>query len=82
MSTTKRATAKPSPGGRKFYRVRGTPAQRQKNQPALDLLRRWQHEDAAMSPEQREQAQRDWQEFRRAMNADRDRAGARRVYRD
>ena len=82
MPTAKRGTGNPPGRGRKPYRVRGTAAQRQKNQAALELLRRWQQEDAAMSPEQRERAEREWQEFKRALNAERDRAGSRRIYRD
>ena len=46
----------------------------------LALLKQWQEEDAKMTPEEVEAARIDLEEFTHNMNAERDRAGARRLY--
>jgi len=42
--------------------------QRTLNQPSIDLLKKWDEEDAALTPEELAQAQREWEEFRDALN--------------
>ena len=51
-----------------------------RNQAALDLLRQWREEDAAMTPEEAKEADRDLEEFKRNMNANRAAAGEEPIY--
>src|SRR5438094_123950 len=46
----------------------------------LELFERWRKEDAAMTPEEVEQERADWEELKANLNAERDRAGARRLF--
>lgn len=48
--------------------------------PTLALFAQWETDDAHMTPEEVAEAQRDYAEFTRRMNAERARAGARRLY--
>ena len=48
--------------------------------PTLALFAQWEKEDANMTPEEIEQERRLWEEFKANINAERDRAGARRVF--
>jgi hypothetical protein len=48
--------------------------------PTLALFAQWDTEDAQMTPEEVTEAQRDYDEFTRRMNAERARAGARLLY--
>jgi hypothetical protein len=51
--------------------VSGTAEQREKNKAALDLLKTWEAERAAMTPAEIEQAERDWDVFKKSMNENR-----------
>jgi hypothetical protein len=48
--------------------------------PTLALFAQWDADDAQMTPEEVTEAQRDYAEFTRQMNAERARAGARLLY--
>jgi hypothetical protein len=48
--------------------------------PTLALFAQWDADDAQMTPEEVTEAQRDYTEFTRRMNAERARAGARLLY--
>jgi hypothetical protein len=48
--------------------------------PTLALFAQWDADDAQMTPEEVTEAQRDYDEFTRWMNAERARAGARILY--
>ena len=48
--------------------------------PTLALFAQWDREDAAMTPEEIEEAKREAEEFKRNINAERARAGARIMY--
>ena len=48
--------------------------------PTLALFAQWDADDAQMPPEEVAEAQRDYAEFTSWMNAERARAGARRLY--
>jgi hypothetical protein len=48
--------------------------------PTLALFAQWDADDAQMTPEEVTEAQRDYAEFTRRMNAERARAGARLLY--
>jgi hypothetical protein len=48
--------------------------------PTLALFARWDADDAHMTPEEVAEAQRDYGEFTRRMNAEQARAGARMLY--
>ena len=48
--------------------------------PTLALFKLWEEEDAQMTPEEVAEAQREFEEFKDNINAERDRAGARRVF--
>lgn len=48
--------------------------------PMLALFDKWDQEDALMTDEERDEADRQWEEFKHNINAERDRAGARRVF--
>jgi hypothetical protein len=48
--------------------------------PTLALFAQWDTEDTQMTPEEATEAQRDYDEFTRWMNAERARAGARMLY--
>ena len=48
--------------------------------PTLALLAQWDREDAEMTPEEMEEARRDFEEFKRNINAERARGGARLIY--
>jgi hypothetical protein len=48
--------------------------------PGVSLFAEWDAEDAALSPEQRKTESDRWDEFKRSINDERDRAGARRVF--
>ena len=48
--------------------------------PTIALFRKWDEEDANMTPEEIEEAQREWEQFKRNMNAERIRAGSRPLY--
>jgi hypothetical protein len=47
--------------------------------PTLALFEQWDREDAAMTPEEIEEAKREAEEFKRNINAERARAGSRIV---
>src|SRR5690348_9844971 len=48
--------------------------------PTLALFAQWEREDANMTPEEIAKENRDWEAFKANINAERDRAGARRVF--
>jgi hypothetical protein len=48
--------------------------------PTLALFARWDREDAQMTPEEIEEARREFEEFKQNINAERERAGARLIY--
>lgn len=48
--------------------------------PTLALFAQWAQEDARMTPEEIAEENRTWEEFKTNLNAERDRAGARRVF--
>ena len=48
--------------------------------PTLALFAQWDKEDQNMTHEEIEEENRTWEAFKANMNADRDRAGARRVF--
>lgn len=48
--------------------------------PTLALLDRWDQEDAAMTSEEIEAAKSDFEEFKKNINGERARAGARLIY--
>jgi hypothetical protein len=48
--------------------------------PTLALFAQWDKEDAQMTPEEVEEARRDFEEFKRNINAERERAGSRILY--
>jgi hypothetical protein len=48
--------------------------------PVAALFTRWEDEDAALTPEELREEQRQWEEMKTHLNAERDRAGARRVF--
>ena len=48
--------------------------------PTLALFAQWQEEDARMATEEKAEAERDLEEFKQNINAERERAGARLVY--
>jgi hypothetical protein len=50
------------------------------NDAMLALFDKWDEEDANMTPEEIEEENRSWEEFKRNINAERDRVGARRVF--
>lgn len=52
----------------------------QEPDPTLALFAQWDKEDAAMTPEEIAEENRTWEEFKANLNAERDRAGARRVF--
>ena len=49
-------------------------------QATLELLARWLEEDATDDPEEIRKAEDELEEFKRALNAERDRVGARRLF--
>lgn len=51
------------------------------NAASIALLESWLREDATDDPEEIRKAQEELDEFKRAINAERDRAGARRMFR-
>src|SRR5262245_28646359 len=48
--------------------------------PTLALFAQWDQEDAQMTPEEVEEAKREFEEFKQNINAERKRAGARIIY--
>ncbi len=50
------------------------------NQAFIDLLRQWREEDASMTPEEADQAEREFEEFKTNMNANRAAEGRPPVY--
>jgi hypothetical protein len=52
-------------------------AQAKANEPAVRLLQQWREEDAAMTDEEGEQAEADWQEPKANLNANRAATGER-----
>lgn len=48
--------------------------------PTLALFARWEREDAGMTPEEVAEEERQWKEFKGNLNAERNRAGARRLF--
>ena len=48
--------------------------------PTLALFAQWAQEDAQMTPEEIAEENRIWEQFQTNINAERDRAGARRVF--
>ena len=48
--------------------------------PTLALFARWDKEDAQMTPEDVEEARREFEEFKQNINAERSRAGSRILY--
>jgi len=51
-----------------------------RNQAGIDLLQQWREEDAAMTEAEKEQADRELEEFKRNMNANRAATGEELVY--
>lgn len=51
--------------------VEGTAEQRERNQAALEMLRRWQEEDAARTPEEIRELDEQWERFKKSVNDDR-----------
>ncbi len=51
-----------------------------KNQAAINLLRQWREEDAALTPEEAAEADTEFEEFKRNMNANRAATGEAPVY--
>ena len=60
--------------------VRGTAEQREKNQAALEWLRRREEEIAAMTEAEVQEEEREWEAFKHSMNQGR--AGYRKLYVD
>jgi hypothetical protein len=56
------------------------PPTRMRNQAGIDLLQRWQEEDAAMTEEEKDQADRDLEDLKRNLNANRTAAGEEPLY--
>jgi hypothetical protein len=56
------------------------PAKDDENAASIALLQSWLEEDATDDPEEIRKAQEELDEFKRAINAERERAGARRIY--
>jgi hypothetical protein len=56
------------------------PKTEREEDPTLTLFARWDSEDATMTREEVEAEDRRWEEFKTNINAERDRAGARRVF--
>jgi hypothetical protein len=52
----------------------------QKEDPTLALFAQWDREDADMTPEEIEEANRETEEFKQNINAERRRAGSRIMY--
>jgi hypothetical protein len=52
----------------------------EESDPTLKLLAQWEVEDGRMTPEEVEAAQQDFEEFKRQLNAERTKAGARLLY--
>ncbi|HZT43562.1 MAG TPA: hypothetical protein VFA07_15465 [Chthonomonadaceae bacterium] len=48
--------------------------------PLLALFDQWEKEDADMTPDEIAAENRQWEEFKANINAERDRAGARRIF--
>ena len=48
--------------------VTGTPEQRERNEAALEMLRRWQQEDAARTPEEVRELDEQWERFKKSIN--------------
>ncbi len=48
--------------------------------PTLALFAQWAQEDARLTPEEIAEENRTWEQFQENINAERDRAGARRVF--
>jgi hypothetical protein len=48
--------------------------------PTLALFKKWAEEDAKMTPEEVEAERKMWEEFERNINAERERAGMRKLY--
>ena len=48
--------------------------------PTLALFAQWEREDAELSPAEIAEENRQWEAFKKNVNAERDRAGARRVF--
>jgi len=48
--------------------------------PTLALFTQWETEDAQMTPDEIAEENRTWEDFKTNINAERDRAGARRVF--
>ena len=46
----------------------------------LELFDKWRKEDATMTPEEIDKERADWEELKANLNAERDRAGARRLF--
>lgn len=57
-----------------------TEAERRKNAASIALLQSWLDEDATDDPEEIAAAERELSEFKQAVDAERERAGARRIY--
>jgi hypothetical protein len=56
------------------------PSAPDENAASIALLRSWLEEDATDEPDAVRQAQEELEAFKRAINAERERAGARRIY--
>lgn len=52
----------------------------EENRQAMQLIRAWQADDEAMSPEDAVKAEADWQELRAGLNANRAAIGARPMF--
>jgi hypothetical protein len=48
--------------------------------PTQALFRKWEEEDATMTPEERKQEEKLWEEFQRSINAERAKAGMRTLF--
>lgn len=56
------------------------PPAHEENAASIALLQSWLKEDATDDPDEIQQAQSELEAFKQALNAERDRAGARRIY--
>ena len=48
--------------------------------PTIALFEQWDQEDALMTPDEIEEAKREFEEFKQSINAERTRAGSRIIY--
>jgi hypothetical protein len=70
----------PAELARKLVIERLPPDTSDEEDPTIALFARWDQEDAAMTPEEIEEAKREAEEFKRNINTERARAGSRIMY--